>query len=103
MTQLKPYLFIERLVILANGGQTAYDETFHLGTNIIRGQNSSGKSTISNFIFYSLGGDEYKWTDAANECRDIYIQINASDAVLTLRRPINQLRQQPMSIFWGPF
>jgi VIT1/CCC1 family predicted Fe2+/Mn2+ transporter len=49
-------LFLNRLVILTQEGRIAYDEKFHRGVNIIRGDNSSGKSTISHFIFYVLGG-----------------------------------------------
>ena len=103
MILLEPYLFVERLVIIANSGETAYDEFFHLGSNIIRGRNSSGKSTVANFIFYALGGDTYRPTDAANECREIYAQVKVSGAVMTLKRPIARSHHQPMSIFWGTF
>jgi len=48
-------LFLNRLVILTNEYKIAYDEKFHKGVNIIRGDNSSGKSTITHFIFYVLG------------------------------------------------
>ena len=44
-------LFLNRLIIFSNGGQKAFDESFKKGINIIRGDNSSGKSTISHFIF----------------------------------------------------
>ena len=49
-------LFLQRLRILTRNGGVAYDEKFHRGVNIIRGQNSSGKSTIVRFIFFVLGG-----------------------------------------------
>ena len=45
-------LFLRRLVIYTNEGNIAYDETFHKGINIICGDNSSGKSTITHFIFF---------------------------------------------------
>ena len=45
-------LFLRRLIIVTNDNQFAYDECFHRGVNIIRGQNSSGKSTILRFIFF---------------------------------------------------
>lgn len=103
MILFEPYFFVERIVIVANSGKVSYDESFHLGTNIIRGRNSSGKSTIANFIFYALGGESYRSTDAANECREIYAQVNASGSILTIKRPINKSQQQGMSIFWGTF
>lgn len=42
-------LFLNRLIIMTEEGETAYDEYFHKGVNIIHGQNSSGKSTIIRF------------------------------------------------------
>ena len=62
MTQYNPFLKLNRLSIFTHDGKIAYDENFHDGVNIIRGHNSSGKSTIGNFIFYVLGGDFKKWT-----------------------------------------
>jgi len=51
MTQLfKPSLFLNRLVIKEEQ-YIVYDEKFHNGVNIIRGDNSSGKSTIMELIF----------------------------------------------------
>ncbi len=50
-------LKIERLYVLTESGQVAYDERFHPGVNIIRGENGSGKSTITHLLFYGLGGD----------------------------------------------
>ena len=40
-------LFVNRLYVLTESGLVAYDEPFHHGVNIIRGENSSGKSTIT--------------------------------------------------------
>lgn len=49
-------LFLNRLVIYTEDMAVAYDEKYHRGVNIIRGDNSSGKSTITHFIFFVLGG-----------------------------------------------
>ena len=49
--QYNPFLKLNRLIVYTLKGGVAYDEYFHEGVNIIRGHNSSGKSTISNFIF----------------------------------------------------
>jgi hypothetical protein len=105
MTQrvFKPYLFLRRLVIISHQGKVAYDETFHRGVNIIRGKNSSGKSTIANFIFYSLGGDFNNWTSEARKCREVFAEVEINSAILTLKRPVNENKTQPMSIFWGDY
>ena len=42
--------------------------------NIIRGENSSGKSTILNFIFYGLGADLSEWSEAARRCSRVVIE-----------------------------
>jgi hypothetical protein len=57
MTTLDPRLTLTRLVVVKDG-HSVYDERFHLGVNILRGNdNSVGKSSIADFIFFSLGGD----------------------------------------------
>jgi len=103
MTLVKPYLFLRRLVIVSHAGGVAYDEKFHRGVNIIRGRNSSGKSTIANFIFYSLGGEYVNWTTKAKGCREIFAEVEINQAVLTLKRAITDSPRQPMSIFWGDY
>lgn len=103
MTSDRPYLFLKRLVVVTHTGTIAYDEKFHSGLNIIRGQNSSGKSTIANFIFYSLGGDFSNWTTEALKCRDVIVEVEINGAVITLRRHISQSGLQPMSVFWNSY
>ena len=85
MTQFKPFIIINRLVI-TKGNSVAYDEIFHPGVNIIRGRNSSGKSTVADFIFYSLGGELAKWKKEAASCDHTYIEVSLSGAIFTLRR-----------------
>ena len=48
-------LFVERLVVIKSGG-SVYDERFHRGINVIRGDHSVGKTTILELLFYVLGG-----------------------------------------------
>lgn len=103
MTQYNPFLKINRLVIFTLDGHVAYDQQFHDGVNIIRGQNSSGKSTIANFIFYILGGDFKKWTTAALKCGDVYGEVFVNSEPITLKRTINNSGNQSMSIFWGTY
>jgi hypothetical protein len=103
MTQNKPHIFLNRLVVVTHTGVIAYDEKFHLGVNIIRGVNSSGKSTIANFIFFILGGDFDNWTTEAIKCREVFAEVNVNNAVITLRRYISEGGNKPMNIFWGPY
>ena len=103
MTNDRPHLFINRLIVVTYSGAIAYDEKFHRGVNIIRGQNSSGKSTIANFIFYALGGDYINWTNEALKCRDVIVELEVNGAVLTLKRHITKSGTQPMSIYWNSY
>lgn len=99
----KPFLILNRLVIISYLGKVAYDEKFHLGVNLIRGQNSSGKSTISNFIFYVLGGDYNNWSTVALKCTEVYAEVNINDTIVTLKRPVSKLAMQPMSIYYSNY
>lgn len=103
MTNDKPTLFLNRLIVVKHNGSIAYDQTFHLGVNIIRGENSSGKSTIANFIFYVLGGDYNNWTKEALKCRDVIAEVKINGAVITIKRNIAEGGLQPMSVFWNNY
>lgn len=84
------YLKINRLVI-TKGGQALYDEIFHDGVNIIRGEHSVGKSTILDMIFYILGGELKKddWKYPADECSNVNAEITINGRIFTLTRPID--------------
>lgn len=103
MTSVKPYIFLNRLVVITHKGKVAYDERFHRGVNMIRGQNSSGKSTIANFVFYSLGGEFKNWTAEAKNCREVFAEVEINEATLTLKRPLTEFFRQPMSVYWGDY
>jgi hypothetical protein len=103
MTQYNPFLKLNRLTIYTKNGKTAYDQNFNEGVNIIRGHNSSGKSTIGNFIFYVLGGDFKKWTTAATYCGDVYAEVFINSEPITIKRAVSDSGNQPMSIFWGTY
>lgn len=103
MTKDNSHLYLNRLVIVTHSGTVAYDEKFQRGVNIIRGQNSSGKSTIANFIFYVLGGDYNNWTTEAIKCRDVIAEVEVNGAIITLKRHITEGGLQPMSIYWNNY
>jgi len=102
MTQFDPSLVVSRLIVESNG-KTVYDERFHAGLNIVRGENSSGKSTILNFIFYALGGDLAEWSNAARRCTRVMLEAQLSGKPVTLAREISETAGQPMDIFGGPY
>lgn len=101
MTTSKSTLFVNRFIVISTNGNTAYDETFHQGVNIIRGKNSSGKSTIMNLLFYALGGNYKKWNQAASRCDIVMVEISINGAIITLRRKVTNAERQPMYIYWG--
>lgn len=102
-------LFINRLIIYTKNNLIAYDEIFHHGINIIRGKNSSGKSTITHFLFYALGGAFNEWVKEARECSKVIVEVSANGATLVLKRELSfdkdgkSNSQEPMYIFWGKF
>lgn len=100
MTLFKPTLVLRRLQIEC-GSNIVYDQEFHSGINVIRGENSSGKSTIINSIFYALGGDLTRWSDAALRCSGVTAEISLNGMNATVCRPITSLPKQPMDIFGG--
>jgi len=97
----KPFLLLQRLLVQGNG-RFVYDETYHVGVNIIRGKNSSGKSTITDFIFYLLGGENVEWTDEAASCDWVSGEINLSCMILSLRREIKKDETPAIAICDGP-
>ena len=101
-------LFLNRLIIVTDENKCAYDETFHRGVNIIRGQNSSGKSTILRFIFFVLGGTYQDFVPEALRCSHVVAEIEANGKVLTLKRYLEKTddgsrckRDIPMYIYFG--
>jgi ABC-type dipeptide/oligopeptide/nickel transport system ATPase subunit len=91
--------WLRRLRVLRRGA-AVYDESFHLGVNIISGENGSGKSTIADFIFYILGGEFENWKTAAESCDQIQAEVVTQGGVLVLRRDIGKA-QTPMAVFFG--
>ncbi len=81
-------------------GIPVYDENFHYGLNIIRGHNSSGKSTIIEFIYFVLGGDNSVWKREAEECDFVIAELIINTNTITIKREITNSTRQPMYIFW---
>ena len=103
MIENKPQIAIKQIIIRDYNNSIAYDESFHFGVNIIRGKNSSGKSTIANFLFYILGGAFNNWTSEARKCKDVTADILINGADFTLRRDISDSVLTPLQIYWGNY
>ena len=100
-------LFLNRLCIYTENGEIAYDEKFHKGVNIIRGDNSSGKSTITHFIFFVLGGAFNDFVPEARLCSQSIAEVEMNGATFTIKREIvkdekgNISTHAPLYFFWG--
>ncbi|MFY1664534.1 AAA family ATPase [Pseudomonas sp. Pseu.R1] len=100
MTFLKPTLQINRLIV-QQGGHRAFDCHFHLGVNVIRGRNTSGKTTIMDMIAYSLGAENIRWKPHALQCSTVMVEVQLNGKSATFLREVSSESQRPMSIFWG--
>ena len=100
-------LFLRRLIIVTEDKRYAYDECFHRGVNIIRGQNSSGKSTIIRFIFFVLGGSYSDFVPEALKCKHVVAEIEINGSIITLKRELEKAddgrvkKNAPMHIYYG--
>lgn len=100
MIRFKPTLTVRRLRV-ERLGQQVYDEVFHSGANIIRGDNSSGKSTILNLLYYGIGGDVTDWSPIALLCTRVLVEVSLNGNIATLSREISAKAGQPMEIYGG--
>jgi len=101
MTSYRPNLRINRLVVKRER-HVAYDAHFHSGLNVIAGENSSGKSTVLDFLFYGLGGDLSDWREAALLCTEVVLEVEINGLKATLAREISDKSGQPMRISLAP-
>src|SRR5882672_3512881 len=98
-----PTIIVKRLVV-ERDTTPVYDEQFHAGVNIIRGDNSSGKSTVLNFLFYGLGGDLTDWSTVARLCSRVVVEVSLNGNRATLSREVSDSSSlQPMNIFGGSY
>ena len=101
MTSYRPNLRINRLVVKRER-HVAYDAHFHSGLNVIAGENSSGKSSVLDFLFYGLGGDLSDWREAALLCTEVVLEVEINGLKATLAREISDKSGQPMRISLAP-
>ncbi len=98
----KPTLRLSRLVIL-RGVNHIYDQPFHKGVNIIRGWNSTGKTSIIDFLVYALGYELSSWTDEQLLCDSVIAEIFINSIQICLKREVTETGQAPMFIFEGDY
>lgn len=101
MTLLKPTLTLNELRVIKDG-HTVLEVSFHKGLNIVRGHNSSGKTTTLDFIAHTLGTEDIPWKKEALLCDFSVIEVSLNDQRVTLKRDVSEERQRPLHIFWGP-
>ena len=98
-------LKIERVKITKKDS-SVYDEKFHSGLNVIRGENGTGKSTLIELISYGLGGDIKKdsWKEEALGCDQVFIVLLINKKAYTFKREIEgESNKPPISIYEGGY
>jgi hypothetical protein len=94
-------LVLNRMIIV-KGIHRLYDESFHVGVNIIHGDNGAGKSTLADFIFFGLGGDLREWKPHASLADYVLLEVKAQKSILTLRRDVSSDPRRPMQLIFEP-
>lgn len=100
MTLLKPTLSLNKIAVYKNNN-IVFSGNFHKGINVVRGHNSSGKTTVLDFIAYTLGAENIPWKKEALLCDSSIAEIELNGKVVTLRRDVNDKAMNPLYIFWG--
>lgn len=101
MTLLSPTITANALAVYKDG-YVVLEVKFHKGLNILRGHNSSGKTTTLDFIAHTLGAEDIPWKKESLLCDYSMLDISLNGRQVTLRRDVSENRQQPIYIFWGP-
>lgn len=92
-----PQLKIESIQISSHGAEV-YSHTFRDGVNVFGGDNSTGKSTIIEFMVYCLGYEEIEWREEQKKCDLVEMVVSLSGKRVRLRREVNSQSQNPMYI-----
>jgi AAA15 family ATPase/GTPase len=77
-------------LIVVQGDNYIFHEKFDHKINIIRGDNSTGKSSIANFIFFILGGDFTDFLPEAKRCDYVLAELTINGTLVTIRRNLDQ-------------
>lgn len=101
MTLFSPTIAVNDLAVYKDG-HAVLEVKFHKGLNILRGHNSSGKTTTMDFIAHTLGAEDIPWKKESLLCDFSMLDVSLNGRQVTLRRDVSESRQQPMYIYWGP-
>lgn len=93
-------LFVDRFAVFG-AGKFVYDQEFHIGVNIIRGENGTGKSTVMDLLNYGLGSEAAEWTDEQAKCDWVMTQVSVNGHPITLKRNITPTGQERVQFFDG--
>jgi hypothetical protein len=93
-------LFVNRFSVYGTG-KFVYDQTFHTGVNIIRGENGTGKSTVLDLLNYGLGAEITDWTDHQLKCDWVIAEVVVNGHIVTLKRNITSTGQEKVLFFDG--
>lgn len=95
-----PFLMVKRFVV-RSGSKFVYDQTFKLGINIIRGDNTTGKSTIVDLMYFALGAELTEWTTEQEKCDETLIEVRLNYQPYCLKREITETGKSAMYIYEG--
>jgi hypothetical protein len=98
----RPKLLVTRFVV-CKSGRFLYDQEFHVGVNIIRGVNGTGKSTVVDLLSYVLGAVITEWTEEQLACDWVMAEVSLNGIPFCLKRDISETGKAKMSIFEGVF
>lgn len=93
-------LFVTRFAVFG-AGKFLYDQEFHVGVNIIRGENGTGKSTIMDLLNYGLGAEITEWTVEQQRCDWVATEVLLNGHVITFKRNVTPTGQEKVFCFDG--
>ncbi|MFK7828134.1 MAG: hypothetical protein AB8B57_00005 [Congregibacter sp.] len=97
---LPSFLMVTRFVV-RKGDQFVYDQAFKMGLNIIRGDNTTGKSTVMDLMYFALGAELTEWTTEQSLCDETLIEVRVNYSPFCLRREITETGKSAMYFYEG--
>lgn len=88
-TNNSPSIFIKKIRVTKKTGGLAFKlEESKSGLNVIRGENSSGRTTLLNLLEFGLGGNlsEIKFIPEIKQCERLVLQVELNGVDYTIER-----------------